>query len=139
MQHSSAELSALKAAAVPDIVLDSPRLYRCVCQADQGSATVSPLQELVAHGIAPERLYLESRWASLVSYGAAAGLLADVLPITAGLNATTVRQHTLKVAERAATITSPHMARLKPPPAATPFTATTTGMRQVRRALRAGK
>ena len=84
-----------------DIVLDSPRLYRCVCQADQGSATVSPLQELVAHGIAPERLYLESRWASLVSYGAAAGLLADVLPITAGLNATTVRQHTLKVAERA--------------------------------------
>ena len=84
-----------------DIVLDSPRLYRCACQADQGATTVSPLQELVAQGIAPERLYLESRWASLVSYGAAAGLLADVLPITAGLNATTVRQHTLKVAERA--------------------------------------
>lgn len=83
-----------------DIVLDSPRLYHCACQADQGAATVSPLRELVAQGIAPERLYLESRWASLVSYGAAAGLLADVLPITAGLNATTVRQHTLKVAER---------------------------------------
>jgi hypothetical protein len=28
------------------------------------------------------RLYLEARWASLVPYAAAAGLLADILPIT---------------------------------------------------------
>ncbi len=49
----------------------------------------------------PERLYLETRWASLVPYAATAELLADVLPITTGANATTVRQHVLRVAERA--------------------------------------
>ena len=51
--------------------------------------------------VAPERLYLETRWASLVPYAAAAELLSDVLPIGAGANATTVRQHVLRVAERA--------------------------------------
>ena len=34
-------------------------------------------------------------------YAAAAGLLADILPITAGANATTLREHVLHVAERA--------------------------------------
>jgi hypothetical protein len=38
--------------------------------------------------------------ASLVPYAAAAGLLADVLPIESGANATTLREHTLRVAER---------------------------------------
>jgi hypothetical protein len=36
-----------------------------------------------------------------VPYAAAAGLLADVLPVASGANATTVRQHVLRVAERA--------------------------------------
>jgi hypothetical protein len=49
----------------------------------------------------PERLYLEARWASLVPYAAAAGLLADVLPIASGTNATTLRERVLHVAERA--------------------------------------
>ena len=44
--------------------------------------------------------YLEARWASLVPYAAAAELLADVLPIAAGANASTVRRHVMKVAER---------------------------------------
>ncbi len=34
-------------------------------------------------------------------YAASAGLLSDVLPIASGTNATTLRQHTLLVAERA--------------------------------------
>ncbi len=42
-----------------------------------------------------------TRWASLVPYAAAAWLLADVLLITAGTNATTLREHVLQVAERA--------------------------------------
>jgi hypothetical protein len=50
--------------------------------------------------VAPERLYLETRWASLVPYAAAAELLADVLPIGSGVNATTVRQRVLRTAER---------------------------------------
>ena len=66
-----------------------------------GPATVSPLRNLLPDYVAPERLYLEARWASLVPYAAAAGLLADILPITAGANATTLREHVLRVAERA--------------------------------------
>jgi hypothetical protein len=55
---------------------------------------------LLPQNIAPERLYLEARWASLVPYAAAAALLADVLPMASGTNATTLREYTLCVAER---------------------------------------
>ncbi len=84
-----------------DVSLDSPRLHRCACQIAEGAATVSPLRDLMPDHIAPERLYLEARWSSLVPYAAAAGLLADVLPITSGANRTTVREHVMRVAERA--------------------------------------
>jgi hypothetical protein len=46
---------------------------------------------------------MEARWASLVLHAAAAVLLADVLSIRSGANATTLREHTLRVAERAET------------------------------------
>jgi hypothetical protein len=84
-----------------DVALRSPRLHRCHCQGTEGPATVSPLRDLLPDHVAPERLYLEARWASLVPYAAAAGLLADVLPVASGANATTLRQHALRVAERA--------------------------------------
>lgn len=84
-----------------DVGLNSPRLHRCPCRGGEGPATVSPLRELLPGHVAPERLYLEARWASLVPYAAAAGLLADVLPLASGANATTLRQHALRVAERA--------------------------------------
>jgi hypothetical protein len=83
-----------------DVQLASPRFHRCACRIGNGPATVSPLTELIPLHVAPERLYLETRWASLVPYAAAAELLADVLPIATGVNATTVRQHVLRVAER---------------------------------------
>lgn len=86
-----------------DVTLRSPRLHRCPCQGNSGSATLSPLTALLADHVAPERLYLETRWAALVPYAAAAGLLADVLPITSGANATTLRAHALHMAERAET------------------------------------
>jgi hypothetical protein len=84
-----------------DVPLASPRLHRCPCRGSDGPATVSPLCDLIPGHVAPERLYLEARWASLVPYAAAAGLLADVLPVASGANATTLRQHALRVAERA--------------------------------------
>jgi hypothetical protein len=62
---------------------------------------VSPLRSLIPDHVGPERLYLEARWSSLVPYAAAAGLLADVLPIESDANAKTPREHTLRVAERA--------------------------------------
>ena len=84
-----------------DVRLSSPRLHRCPCQSTDGPATVSPLCRLIPDHVAPERLYLEARWSSLVPYAAAAGLLADILPIESGANAKTLREHTLRVAERA--------------------------------------
>ena len=45
-------------------------------------------------------LYLETRWASLVSYDLTAGLLKDVLPVDTRTNAATIRNHLHKVALR---------------------------------------
>ncbi len=84
-----------------DVSLRSVRLHRGPCQNGSGPATVSPLREFIPDHVAPERLYLEAKWASLVPYAAAAELLADVLPVGSGANATTIRQHTLRMAERA--------------------------------------
>jgi hypothetical protein len=86
-----------------DVRIVSPRLHRCPCKSTNGPATVSPLRALIPDYVAPERLYLEARWASLVPYAAAAGLLADILPVTSGANATTLREHVLRVAERVET------------------------------------
>jgi hypothetical protein len=84
-----------------DIELKSQRLHACPCRGTEGPRTVSPLGDLIREKVSPERLYLEARWASLVPYAAAAELLAEVLPIVAGANAMTIRQHVLDVAERA--------------------------------------
>jgi hypothetical protein len=84
-----------------DVKLASLRLHRCPCHDADGAATDSPLRHLVPGQIAPERLYLEARRSSLVPYAATAELLTDVLPITSGANRTTVREHALRVAERA--------------------------------------
>jgi hypothetical protein len=63
---------------------------------------MSPLRDLIPNHVTPERLYLEARW-SLVPYAAATGLLAGVLPIASGANATMPREHTLRVTERVET------------------------------------
>jgi hypothetical protein len=81
------------------IALPSPRFHRCRCQ--PGAAkTFSPLNLLLTEHIAPELLYLETRWASLVSYGMTADLLKDVLPIDSTADASTIRRHLHKVAAR---------------------------------------
>ena len=48
----------------------------------------------------PELLFLETKWASLMSYGMTAKLLEDVLPMDNPLNAFTIRRHVCEVAER---------------------------------------
>jgi hypothetical protein len=84
-----------------DVPLAGLRLHRCPCQGDHGPATTSPLCAFFPEHVAPERLYLETRWSSLVPYAAAAGLMADILPVASGATATTLRDHTLRVATRA--------------------------------------
>jgi hypothetical protein len=43
---------------------------------------------------------METKWASLVSYGLTAQVLKDFLPVDATLNATTIQHHALAVAQR---------------------------------------
>jgi len=83
------------------VPLSSPRVHRCACQ-PAATRTFSPLADLFTGHTAPELLYLEARWASLVSYGLTVGLLKDVLPVDARTNAATVRNHLHKVAAKVA-------------------------------------
>ncbi len=82
-----------------DIALNSPRLRSCRCGGGQ-SSTFSPLCELLTEHTAPELLYLQTKWSSLVSYGMTAKMLKDVLPIDEKLSAATVRNHALSIARR---------------------------------------
>ena len=86
--------------AFGDVPITSPRLHRCAC--DTATArTFSPLADLFREHVAPEMLYLETKWASLVSFGVTVDLLKDVLPVGTTLNAATVRNHLHRVAARA--------------------------------------
>ena len=51
--------------------------------------------------MAPELLWLETKWASLLAFGVTVDLLKDVLPIGAKANAETVRNHLHRMAVRA--------------------------------------
>jgi hypothetical protein len=81
------------------VPLASPRFYHCPCR-PVDSTTFSPLAELFTEHTAPELLYLESRWASLIFFGMTVALLKDVLPVAGTTNPETVRCHLHKVAAR---------------------------------------
>lgn len=75
----------------------SPRLYTCSCQ-PQKKKSFSPLATRLPERTAPELLYLQTKWASLMSYGLTVGILADVLPMQT--NTQTVAVKTQAVAEK---------------------------------------
>jgi hypothetical protein len=79
------------------LMLQSPRLLECACQR-QKVTTISPLTKVLVGRTAPELLYLESKWALLMSYGVSASLLEEVLPIK--ISASTVCNTAMKVASR---------------------------------------
>jgi hypothetical protein len=80
--------------------LNSPRLFHCDCQ-EQKQKSFSPLATLLTERTAPERLYLESKFASLMSYGLTVKLLEEVLPLEGKLNAASVRNHLHNLAQKA--------------------------------------
>ena len=67
----------------------------------KASQDFSPLLRLLDEHVSPERLYLETKWASLISFELAAHLLKDTLPVAETVNAAGVRNHLHRVAERA--------------------------------------
>jgi hypothetical protein len=80
--------------------LKSPRWKHCGCN-PHGAKTFSPLAELLTEHVSPERLYLETKWGSLIAFEPAASLLEDTLPIVETVSANTVRNHLHHVAQRA--------------------------------------
>jgi hypothetical protein len=62
------------------LTVKSPRVHHCVCRPHE-TKTFSPLAELLSNHTLPELLFLETKWASLMSYGMTSKLLQDVLPI----------------------------------------------------------
>jgi hypothetical protein len=77
----------------------SPRLEHCDCKRRK-TASFRPLSALLTEPVAPELLYMEAKWSSLVSYGLSLDALQDFLPIDLNLDVKTVRYDTLKVAKR---------------------------------------
>ena len=74
-------------------------MRHCHCQ-PRRTATFSPLTSLLTEHTSPELLFMETKWSSLVSYGMSVKALRDFLPVDEKLNPDTVRNDTLKVAQR---------------------------------------
>ena len=77
--------------------LKSLRLYTCSCQSSDKKSS-SPLSKILTERMSPELQYLQSKWASLVSYGMSLKMIEEVLPVKS--NIATVFNNTHKVAER---------------------------------------
>ena len=69
--------------------LDSPRFLTCPCRADdaQERATFSPLAMILTQRSTPELVYLQARFAAVMSFNLAARLLGEVLPLGGGCTA----------------------------------------------------
>lgn len=81
------------------VSVESPRFYRCACQPHE-QRTFSPVAAQLPARTTPELLYLETKFASLLSYGISTALLKDTLPVDEKLNPITLRNHLLRVAQR---------------------------------------
>lgn len=79
--------------------IPSPRLFSCQCD-NSLTKTFSPINQWLSDKNSPELQYIETKWASLISYQLTAKLLQDLLPIGTAQNASTVRNHLQKIAKR---------------------------------------
>jgi hypothetical protein len=79
--------------------LFSPRFIHCPCH-DLTIKTFSPLSDWLSDKNSPELQYIETKWASLISFEQTARMLKDVLPVGETENAATIRNHLHKIAKR---------------------------------------
>ena len=75
------------------------RLYHCRCKCSERSS-FSPIAALFPERSTPELVYLQTKWASLMSYGLTCDLLADILPLEHRLSPRSVRRQLHRVANR---------------------------------------
>jgi hypothetical protein len=81
------------------VVVPNPRWERCPCQTG-GPKTFRPPASWLKGRTSPERLYLETKWGSLIPYEKVADLSKEVLPVSGSTNHETVREHLQTIAER---------------------------------------
>ncbi len=81
------------------VVVPSLRLHHCKCQ-ETPTKTFSVLHDWLPEHNSPELQYIETKWASYLSFNKASELLADVLPMTITHNGITLRRHLHKIAKR---------------------------------------
>ena len=74
-----------------ELRLPSPRFYSCSCQ-EGGRTSFSPLAQILPERTAPELVYLETKFAALMSYGLTIDILNEVLPIGERVNTRSVRR-----------------------------------------------
>jgi hypothetical protein len=79
--------------------LPSQRLFRCNCH-DTETKTFSPLSDWMTDKNSSELQYIETKWASLISFKQTASMLKDVLPVGETENAATIRNHLHSIAKR---------------------------------------
>lgn len=81
------------------VVLPNLRLYNCGCDNAHGKI-YSVLNDWLKEHNSPELQYIETKWASHLSYHKASSLLQDLLPIHLTHNAVTVRSHLHKAIQK---------------------------------------
>jgi hypothetical protein len=97
--HSQAAGTSTVETVFGPVAVPNPRWERCSCQTE-GPKTFRPTATWLKGRTSPERLYLETKWGSLIAYEKVADLLKEVLPVSASTNHETVREHLQTVAER---------------------------------------
>jgi len=81
------------------VTIPNHRFYHCRCS-ESVAKTFGVLNNWLSEHNSPELQYIETKWASLMSYGLTVDLLKEVLPIHECLDAETVRRHLHKTAQR---------------------------------------
>jgi hypothetical protein len=97
--HSQAAGMSTVETVFGPVPVSNPRWQRCACQTE-GPKTFRPTAAWLKGRTSPERLYLETKWSSLIPYEKVADLLKEVLPVSGSTNHETVREHLQAVAER---------------------------------------
>jgi len=97
--HSQAAGTSTVETVFGPVTVPNPRWQRCSCQTE-GPKTFRPTATWLKGRTSPERLYLETKWSSLIPYEKVADLLKEVLPVSGSTNHETVREHLQAVAER---------------------------------------
>src|SRR5712692_3352732 len=88
------------------IKLVSQRFYTCSCsqakarRQGQKQISVSPLANLLPERTAPELVYLQTKWAAVMSYGCTAERLSEVLPLEKRISTAVLSGHVQQVATR---------------------------------------